>query len=480
MRILKILSILAFGSLLAAPDGFAQECNKTGVIKPGFTLQTNAWFPTAFENDFFNCGPKPGTTPATCLLANRVWTDEESSCVNSQIGGPDFIPYVFDTGTTNFQRYELDQTTPSNWPGPELGKDGQAWYVAWDYMVDPGLASCKGFYGVQSDILQQGETGDPRIRLCEDGALGLSCVGRLIGGIANKCNQVDTVDGTVTNQGALAAVPIPIITDLSSVDFTTAGASITLGWVPACNFIVNDGAPNPLMGYLLEVFVDDNNDGACTPPTGCDADSASFQPLAEIAPEPVGGSGIAPLFFLGGRTSPSDIAARVSVPIEMVDMPLTGTATLGDVDCLVFRTRIMFQDDRNSTTGFGIDSPISPVLSLVSGRSARVQQQALAALISAFAGDFGKGTSVDLSWRVSSDSFDTFRVSKSAEPNGTFRLVGEVDAVSNQLTYELTDADAFSGIEKSQGKPTVWYLLEASGIGGTETAGPIPIRRGKN
>ena len=99
MRILKILSILAFGSLLAAPDGFAQECTKSAVAKPGFTLQTNAWFPAGFQNDFFKCGPKPGTTPETCLLANRVWTDEESSCVNSQIGGPDFIPFVFDTAS---------------------------------------------------------------------------------------------------------------------------------------------------------------------------------------------------------------------------------------------------------------------------------------------------------------------------------------------------------------------------------------------
>lgn len=56
--------------------------------------------------DLFQCGEKDSPTPSTCELFNRVYTDFESACVNSEIGfSGDYFPHAFPT--FNFA-YESD------------------------------------------------------------------------------------------------------------------------------------------------------------------------------------------------------------------------------------------------------------------------------------------------------------------------------------------------------------------------------------
>lgn len=483
MRICKILTLIAVGALAFAPMAHAQCSDPPLAGKSPFLLKTSMWMTTTLAPDYFACGTAAGQTPATCTLHNRVYAQAESLCVNEEFLGAVKQPPVFYDPTAYDvkvlgQRYETSTISPPNWPGP-LGAENEVWVMTWNHLAGAGDPDCIGYYAAQADVLQFGETGNARVTPCEPATAPISCSEPVRGVEANSCIPINTpyddpgtVDvGDVPNLGGMAAVPIPTVAGTSAPnDFAAPGAAADLSWIPACAWTSHDGAPSPIMGYIVEAYVDTNADGVCVGPPICDELSDGvWSPILEIAPV----AGIPALAYQAGDGA----ATGASVPYALL-AGIAAPAPLSAIDCAYYRLRIQFLDDRMLTPPGGLNGTIDPVASAPSGHSAPVLNEALPSFVRYFVGNLDKGNKVNLSWEVTTDSYNLFTISKAAERQGPFQTVGDVRGVPGQVQYEFTDDSARAG-GFARGN-AIFYRLEASGPGGTEEAIiAVPVKRGK-
>jgi hypothetical protein len=473
------MTLIAVGALAFAPQAEAQfvSCSDAPAAgKSAFLFKTSMWLTNALQNDFFSCGTGAAPTPATCTLGSRIYSPTESSCINEEVDASGaklpaafYSPTAYNAGAQVEARYETTTITPPNWPGP-LGKDGETWLAIWDHVQFPQDSGCIGYYASQADILQFGEFGNARLNPCEQsGGAPISCASPMRGLEANKCIPANTPT-PVGNIGGMAVVPIPIVAGTSTPnDFSAPGAAADLSWVPGCGFRVNDGAASPIMGYAVEAYVDANGSGGCDMPATCDTTSDGvWTPVLEIAPS----AGGAPVDWVSGDGATSAAA------IAYADLGAATGIPLSSMECIAYRLRVLFTDDRLESTSGGLDGVINPVASVPSGMSALIfNSSVLPALISNFVGNLDKNRA-NLGWTVDTDSFSLFKVSKSSERSGPFQAVGEVRGNPGQRDYEFTDDSARSG-GAGRGN-AIFYRLEASGSGGTEQAiVAVPIQRGK-
>ena len=122
-------------------------------------FQTSVWG-GALGGDPFVCGTLASPTPLTCALYNRVYTAQESSCINRQQGTnlPDYLPSVY--GATQ-QSYLSDLFTVGNWAGNlgNVSPTPKTWFTLWDHVANDGTTSYIGYYAAQSDMVAFGEGG---------------------------------------------------------------------------------------------------------------------------------------------------------------------------------------------------------------------------------------------------------------------------------------------------------------------------------
>ena len=90
MRIVKVFAVLGVGMLALATQSFAQtpfncqsspDGGKTPLGARGSLRMGGN--DTTVSGDIFNCGNRAGSTPASCELINRFYTDKESACINA-------------------------------------------------------------------------------------------------------------------------------------------------------------------------------------------------------------------------------------------------------------------------------------------------------------------------------------------------------------------------------------------------------------
>jgi hypothetical protein len=341
------------------PDGHSQQ------------YRTAIWG-GQYTGDPFTCGATGSPTPATCTLYNRIYTDQESACINREQGTnpPDYLPTAF--GAT-LKNYEIDIIVVGNWPG-ELGKLTplpRNWYTLWDHIADPGLPGYVGYYAAQSDLVALGEVGNPRVDPCTVVHVSLSCAPVVKAGLANDCLPQNTPLGPLANRGALAPVPVPYLLAFlgdPALGFSDPNARVALEWITPCaqtrgTDSIGSGAlaPEPIMGFRLEVFVDRNGNSEIDTATGSGWDpalravgggcqSGSFQPLLDIAP--VAGD------LVGTRLTKSTVVdiGDYTGPGQVFEDPAA-------IEALTFRLRLLYRDDRFFDPVGGLNGVIDPICS---------------------------------------------------------------------------------------------------------------------
>ena len=85
MRKLLPMLISIAGALGWSPAVFPQDVCDNSPSGDAQTLQASVWGGT-LGGDPFGCGTSASPTPSTCTLYYRVYTDQESSCINREQG----------------------------------------------------------------------------------------------------------------------------------------------------------------------------------------------------------------------------------------------------------------------------------------------------------------------------------------------------------------------------------------------------------
>ena len=199
-------------------------------------LQTSVWG-GPLSGDFFSCGTTATPTPLTCTLYNRVYTDQESSCINREQGSTsDYLPAAYGG---NLQKYVSDFVLLANWPGG-LGNVlpiPKNWFVLWDHVANENTTSYIGYYAAQSDPVMFGEASNARKDPCWGFAGSTSCAPVVKHTLADDCLPVGTPLGTITSLGPLGPVPVPVLRAMNIdpvLGFSDPAGTVTVEWVPAC------------------------------------------------------------------------------------------------------------------------------------------------------------------------------------------------------------------------------------------------------
>jgi hypothetical protein len=191
--------------------------------------------------DMFGCGTV-GTTP--CGLRYRTYSGSVPSEVNSPANPADGIPRY---GIAN-TRYVSDTVSTANYPlSAALGAGGQ-WFTVWDGLTGGGTAAHAGWYGGQSQKVNNFELGNSLSLNCLPVTSQEACFAAL--NTAGGGNNTNRADGSALNRvGGISPIPCPQI-DANNLD------SIDLSWEQADNTTSRDGAASAVVGTRLYVLRD--------------------------------------------------------------------------------------------------------------------------------------------------------------------------------------------------------------------------------
>ena len=185
------------------------------------------------RSDLFQCGQGQGA----CNLSYRIYhasgTVEVNRPPSTLDGSPRYRPK---RGV-----YETDATQTGNFPSVR-GLYGVPFFVAWDGVIDPGSASHVGYYGVQSQIVNHGETGNSSRVNCASGQRPEACFEPL-----SSFTSGHTLRSGRQPIGGLSPIPVPQVVRQDE-------ERIALEWDQARGYVVTDGAPPGILGYQLYAF----------------------------------------------------------------------------------------------------------------------------------------------------------------------------------------------------------------------------------
>lgn len=191
--------------------------------------------------DMFGCGTV-GTTP--CGLRYRTYSAGVPSEVNSPANPADGIPRY---GAAN-TRYISDTVSTANYPLSAAQGPGNTWYTVWDGITGAGTSAHAGWYGGQSQKVNNFELGNSLSLNCLPVTSQEACFAAL--NSAGGGNDSSRADGSALNRvGGISPIPCPQI-DANNLD------SIDLSWEQADNATSRDGATSAIVGTRLYVLGD--------------------------------------------------------------------------------------------------------------------------------------------------------------------------------------------------------------------------------
>ena len=220
------------GSLAAAVVGITfaavglQWTQMSGEVLRAYVLDT--------PGDPFGCA---GTTSA-CSLGYRIYHTLGPIEINAPArpisGVPQYRPKL--------GAYATEAAHQANFPAAR-GKFPVPFFVAWDGVRDAGSPQHVGYYGVQSQIVNFGETGNPAQPGCLPGTGQEACFEPLSAALSGQVLRVG-----IAGIGGLAPIPVPEVRSQSA-------ELLEIGWEAARGFTTTDGAAAGIAGYRLYVWV---------------------------------------------------------------------------------------------------------------------------------------------------------------------------------------------------------------------------------
>lgn len=229
-----------FAALLLATSAGAQ-CRE-----PFDAAVTQMTIEGAALGNAFGCPTSLNVGSPPCGVAYRYYSDDPLSD-GSVNAGVDGNPIYVTDGAGSF-RADLDNSR--NYFG-DLHACGKPVYVLWDAILDAGTGDHRGYYGVQSQIIEIGETGNI-FAACQGTSRFVSCFAALDGEAA--LDVVGTPQGTLEHTGGLAPIPVPTLVGASC-------SQVDLEWVEVANWertpaVGGDpgDAPNPVDGVDLHLL----------------------------------------------------------------------------------------------------------------------------------------------------------------------------------------------------------------------------------
>lgn len=213
----------------------------------------------------FECSDAAAKDLKPCAISFRYYPEDKPDEVN----GPAKAVPGYPRWRPRRMLYLADVVHTGNFPkGSSLGP-GHAWHLLWDAVRDAGTPSHVGYYAAQSQMVQNGELGNPMSSSCLPATGQYACFGR-IG--KNKAHAVpDSPLGPLSPVGGLSPIPVPVLVR-NGLD------RISLRWSTATGQESRDGAPMPVIGY--QVFVYPN---PVTPPSEKELTELA-KPMGEVLP----------------------------------------------------------------------------------------------------------------------------------------------------------------------------------------------------
>ncbi|MFQ5669518.1 MAG: thrombospondin type 3 repeat-containing protein [Acidobacteriota bacterium] len=144
--------------------------------------------------------------------------------------------------------YRTGATVSGNFPGA-LGVLDLPFFNVWDGVIQPGSAKHAGYYGVQSQLVHFGETGNsarPNCNQPDQPGPVMACFEPL-----TSITSSVTLSNGLRSIGGLAPIPVPQVVSQSA-------GTIRLRWQRAVAVTAIDGAPEGIAGYRLYVYPGEN------------------------------------------------------------------------------------------------------------------------------------------------------------------------------------------------------------------------------
>jgi hypothetical protein len=144
--------------------------------------------------------------------------------------------------------YEADAQLTGNYPSI-VGLSDLNWFSVWDGVTNVDRFDHVGYYGAQSQVVSFGELGNSTSTTCLPVVSSTACFLALAYDSGNDLNGFGPA-GAISRKGGLSPIPRPTVSysDSGNIDFI---------WEEAAALSINDGAPNPIMGYKLYFMATD-------------------------------------------------------------------------------------------------------------------------------------------------------------------------------------------------------------------------------
>lgn len=191
--------------------------------------------------DMFGCGTV-GATP--CGLRYRIYSGGVPSEVNSPANPVDGIPRY----GAALSRYISDTVSTANFPLSAAQGAGKEWFTVWDGITGAGTSAHAGWYGGQSQKVNNFELGNSLSLNCLPVTSQEACFAAL--NVAGGGNNTSRADGSALNRvGGVSPIPCPevVANNLDGID---------LSWEQADNATSRDGASSAVVGTRLYVSHD--------------------------------------------------------------------------------------------------------------------------------------------------------------------------------------------------------------------------------
>jgi hypothetical protein len=427
----KVVLGLTALALLAMPVASSFAANMAGAVLGQNTDQTDK-FAGACAKSRVWVGTSPDRISPTSVNCNaaagRCATVQFTGNCNPPNPNCGMCDRGFNSNTQGSGRpgYFSEQENGSGsttFPGTSSGDPA---YVLFEHIQNPGGPNYISYYhltGQKSITSESGKTVD-------DGCLGTVLLSCFLPGTPTRHapdqlgtradNDAVTPGGQLRSVDGWSATPSPRVASI-------AGPNVNLGWDAAAYFDKN-GAPSPILGYLLYRTIDNNGNGLCEPP-------------AENDP------GWTVRGFVPGTT-----ATDVQPPFG------------GSEDCAFYALRLVV--DGPDAVASGPDATTGQITGLFKGASgpgAKINPAAV--VVANFNAKYAGKNTFDIGWTVGSESgINGYYVARATSASGPFeRIGGLVQATGDGSSYSVLDK-----VTRAMGT-TFYYQLQVANTDGTTT-----------